>query len=254
MKRFGIGKKGDDEDTNKSKLFGSSKSRSLNQTAANPYAVSQPDLGDHYSQPSPSNFYPNKQYAGSMTSSTTQLPLYSPGPSSQQSAGGDRYLQPVASRGGYSNQGSYGNQSGYGAPIYQDQRPTRRSGGYGGLGRTHSDETTNTDAGRDALFGGARERYQQQQQQQQASQLPPEEQYGANGHGANSFNADSGYGGYDQGHNRQLTAEEQEEEDVQATKDQIRNIKRQDASSTRNALRIAQQAEETGRGKMSAQD
>lgn len=37
-------------------------------------------------------------------------------------------------------------------------------------------------------------------------------------------------------------------EDVQGLKDEIRNIKQQDVSSTRNALRIAQMAEETGRG------
>ena len=63
-----------------------------------------------------------------------------------------------------------------------------------------------------------------------------------------------------------LKAEEQEEEDVQATKNDIRDIKRrmshvrrnvtctklltwvlEDVSETRNALRIAAQAEETGR-------
>lgn len=44
-----------------------------------------------------------------------------------------------------------------------------------------------------------------------------------------------------------MQAEEEEEEDVAATKEQIRFIKQQDVSSTRNALRIAQQAEETGR-------
>lgn len=37
-------------------------------------------------------------------------------------------------------------------------------------------------------------------------------------------------------------------EDVQATKQQIRQLKNQDVASTRNALRIAAQAEETGRG------
>ena len=44
-----------------------------------------------------------------------------------------------------------------------------------------------------------------------------------------------------------MTAEEEENEDVNATKDQIRFLKQQDVSSTRNALRIAAQAEETGR-------
>ncbi|KAF2234549.1 hypothetical protein EV356DRAFT_532856 [Viridothelium virens] len=48
-----------------------------------------------------------------------------------------------------------------------------------------------------------------------------------------------------------LTAEEEEEEDVQATKQQIRQLKNQDVASTRNALRIAAQAEETGRSTLS---
>jgi hypothetical protein len=53
-----------------------------------------------------------------------------------------------------------------------------------------------------------------------------------------------GFGAYE---DRTLTAEEQEEEDVNATKQEIKFIKQQDVSSTRNALRLAQQAEETGR-------
>lgn len=52
------------------------------------------------------------------------------------------------------------------------------------------------------------------------------------------------YGAYE---DRVLTAEEQEEEDIQATKNEIKFIKQSDVSSTRNALRIAAQAEETGR-------
>ena len=43
-----------------------------------------------------------------------------------------------------------------------------------------------------------------------------------------------------------MTAEEEEEEDVQATKQQMKFIKQQDVSSTRNALRLAAQAEEQG--------
>jgi thiamine pyrophosphokinase len=46
---------------------------------------------------------------------------------------------------------------------------------------------------------------------------------------------------------RELTAEEQEEEDISATKNEIKFMKQQDVSSTRNALRLAQQAEESGR-------
>jgi hypothetical protein len=46
---------------------------------------------------------------------------------------------------------------------------------------------------------------------------------------------------------RQLTAEEEEEAGIQDTKQEIRFVKQGDVASTRNALRAAQQAEETGR-------
>ena len=74
---------------------------------------------------------------------------------------------------------------------------------------------------------------------------PPPANDWASGRGQNYGSAD-GYGGgaYEE---RQLTAEEQEEEDVQATKQEIKFIKQQDVASTRNALRIAAMAEETGR-------
>lgn len=114
-------------------------------------------------------------------------------------------------------------------------------GAMGGLGRTNSNETTTTEDNRNALFGGAKERYAQK------GALPP-----TNGRPGGGYSADSGtsgtqggYGAY--GEERQLTAEEEEEEDVQATKQQIRFMKQEDVSSTRNALRIAAQAEETGR-------
>jgi hypothetical protein len=54
------------------------------------------------------------------------------------------------------------------------------------------------------------------------------------------------YGAYQ---DRQLTAEEEEEEDILATKQQIRFMKQQDVSSTRNALRVAAEAEAEGTGR-----
>lgn len=45
-----------------------------------------------------------------------------------------------------------------------------------------------------------------------------------------------------------MTAEEEEEEDIAATKQEIRFMKQQDVSATRNALQAAAMAEETGRG------
>lgn len=158
----------------------------------------------------------------------------------------DRY---GASQGGYGASGygadRYGNQSGSGAEksggnpyaaVPQTNGTSRfsdvRPGGYGGLGRTNSNETATTDMNRDALFGGAAERVQKQQEQG-----PPGYQYGAE-------DETKSYGAYG---DRQLTAEEEEEEDINATKQEIRFMKQQDVSSTRNALRMAAQAEETGR-------
>jgi hypothetical protein len=67
----------------------------------------------------------------------------------------------------------------------------------------------------------------------------------SSGRGANYGNFSTGnYGAYEE---RQLTAEEQEEEDVQGAKQEIKFIKQQDVASTRNAARIVAMAEETGR-------
>jgi hypothetical protein len=72
---------------------------------------------------------------------------------------------------------------------------------------------------------------------------PPPGNDWESGRGQN-YGAGNNYGSYE---SRQLTAEEQEEEDINATKQEIRFMKQQDVSSTRNALRLAAQAEETGR-------
>jgi len=137
----------------------------------------------------------------------------------------------------------YGNQSGYGANRFGDGSASRYGpSGYGGLGSRDPNDTNTADANRDALFGGARDRFQEQQ----TGPPPP---YTA---GTGSSGAAGGYGGYDGGNTstyqeRQLTAEQEEEEDVQATKQEIRFVKQGDVSSTRNALRVAAQAEEVGR-------
>ena len=145
--------------------------------------------------------------------------------------------------GGYSSE-KFGNQNGYGGgsggnPYANVQQPsgTSRQGGYGGLGPTNTHEPDNN---RDELFGGARDRVEQRQQQNPAG-LPPDYQYNP---GNDTTGADRSYGAYG---DRQLTAEEEEEEDIAASKQEIRFMKQQDVSSTRNALRIAAQAEEMGR-------
>jgi hypothetical protein len=103
-----------------------------------------------------------------------------------------------------------------------------------------------TEAGRNELFGGARER-QQQQQQSGGYNSQPSGAYGQSGAYGGTGEQPGGYGAYDQ---RELTAEEQEEEDINATKQEIKFMKRQDAASTQNAVRMAEQALETGRGTM----
>lgn len=99
-----------------------------------------------------------------------------------------------------------------------------------------------TEAGRNELFGNAAQRQQAQPQQSGAYGENASAGYGASGAGYEQ--APGGYGAYG---DRELTAEEQEEEDINATKSEIKFIKQQDVSSTRNALRLAQQAEESGR-------
>jgi len=164
------------------------------------------------------------------------------------SAGDSKY---GPARGGYGGARygaeKFGNANGYGAErsggnpyaSISQTGGTARVGGYGGLGRTNSYETTATDANRDELFGGARERLEQRQQNNMNG--PPGYEYSPAG-GDDSH--DQSYGAYG---DRQLTAEEEEEEDIQATKQEIKFVKQQDVASTRNALRIAAEAEETGR-------
>ncbi|KAF1989739.1 hypothetical protein K402DRAFT_311430, partial [Aulographum hederae CBS 113979] len=223
-------KSADDVSEKKSSLF--SRSNKEKSSGGNPYA--QTSSPDPYAQPAP--------------------PAYNGG-SNNDSFRQDKTPVPVGGYGGsarFGTSGAYANQNGYGASTpYGDERgqesAERRPGGYGGMGgmaRSRSDDT-----GRQALFGDAPQKYQQQQQQQQQqqSQLPPEERNGGEGgYGASSsggYGESQGYGAYA---DRQLTEEEQEEEDVQASKQEIRFIKQQDVSSTRNALRLADQAYQTG--------
>lgn len=266
MKKFGLGKKSEgDEDSGRRALFGSrSKNKSPAPPTNNPYA--QPTAPpDPYTQakmnagiiaPAPKN-------GGSQPPPGAHRGLPS-GPSVRKGYGGGTL--PNASQGdygddkqfrnppgGYGSGGGYGdekfgNAGGYGqdkfgSAAYNGGEPAAASsrygaGGYGGLGRTDSVVTTSTDANRDALFGDARERVQQKGPNGYGEPPP----YGSDAGPAGG--QDRSYGAYG---DRQLTAEEEEDEDIAATKQEIRFLKQQDVSSTRNALRAAAQAEETGR-------
>ncbi|EON64290.1 hypothetical protein W97_03521 [Coniosporium apollinis CBS 100218] len=230
MKKFGFSKKGseatDDDTSTRNALFGSrskSKDTKAAPASSNPYA--QPQAGpDPYAQKAPQDY--------------RQTSSPAPPPYNSNNGGMDPYRRdksPVPP-GGYSaggtSQAAYG-QNRYGSPA-SAASATARPGGYGGFARADSQDTMSTDAGRQELFGGAQQRVQQREDQGGST-------YGAGGEG-------QGYGGYG---DRQLTAEEEEEEDVQATKQQIKFIKQQDVASTRNALRLAEEAEASGRDTLS---
>ncbi|KAF2277411.1 uncharacterized protein EI97DRAFT_449543 [Westerdykella ornata] len=217
--------KDEDDSSNRLALFGSRKKDKSTPPAANPYAAPS-QAADPYNNPPPpySGGSRNDQYGRDKSPAVT-------GPGQPYGRG----------PGGYSAQGgNYGGAGGYGSDRYGSggqEQPSRRPGGYGGLGRANSNDTMSTEAGRNELFGNASQRYQERQQQGGPSGMAPQS-------GAYGQEAPGGYGAYG---DRQLTAEEQEEEDINAAKSEIKFIKQQDVSSTRNALRLAQQAEETGR-------
>lgn len=223
MKKFGFGSKKDKD---------SSKSSSPAQS--NPYAAAPPPAEDPYADV-------NNKFANMSPYQQQKAQVYGGGAGIP---GGPRAGAPSPSPAAPARSPGYGadrfgNGGGYGSNRYEGAAepaaPARGPGGYGGLGRDSIDTTTTDDA-KNALFGGAKDRYAQR------GPPPPNSQeqsaYGAPSRG-------NSYQGY--GEERQLTEEEQEEEDVQATKQSIRDMKRQDVSSTQNALRIAAMAEETGR-------
>ena len=249
------------------------------QATGNPYADVDPSsFEDPYTQGS--NRYPSAP--GSQASPGTQQPKppYARAPGSAasnmsgagSSTGGGggmgefRREKSGVPPGGYGG-GYGGNRYGSGGPEpgpgpglengpasgmgVQGGPPPRRPGGYGGLGGA---DRMDSEAGRAALFGGAPQR---QQHHRPGPVRGPGGPGGPHGNGnlgpENDFgNSTDGManGGYPPPGpaygDRQLTAEEEEEEDVAATKQEIRFMKQSDVSSTRNALRLAAQAEETG--------
>ncbi|OAL37408.1 hypothetical protein AYO20_03257 [Fonsecaea nubica] len=264
MGKFSLRKGDDDDDSSRLALFGSRSKSKSPAPSQNPYASTNP-----YAQPAipPDPYTKAKMSAGVIPPSGQGAPSSSgkpsglPGPGQQRppygrdnaygnqssgSFGGDNKYGPA--QGGYGGGSGYGadkfgNQNGYGGgapggnPYASIQQPsgTSRQGGYGGLG---SSSLYDNDNNRDELFGGARERLEQKKQNPNSG--PPEYEYNSGGADA----GDRSFGAYG---DRQLTAEEEEEEDINALKQDIKFMKQQDVASTRNALRIAAQAEEMGR-------
>ncbi|KAI0593837.1 hypothetical protein F4775DRAFT_471388 [Biscogniauxia sp. FL1348] len=239
MKKFGFGKKSaDDDDANRSALFG--KKGSPAPPSDNPYAqakaANDPYMNDNnkyanvptpYQQtrtglpsgPGPRAGYgaPPLNRSGSSASSATAPPPYS---DNQQPSG-------------YGND-RYGTSSGYGSSKYAGAggyggggaSSSSRPGGYGGLG------PADDDANRDALFSGARERQDQRQANGQSGA------YGESG-------ADSSkYGGY--GEQRELTEEEKDYEAYKDAKAQIHETTKASLATNQNSLRYMNQALDTG--------
>ncbi|KIW65706.1 hypothetical protein PV04_07939 [Phialophora macrospora] len=262
MGKFSL-KRGDDDDGDSSRLalFGSrSKSKSPAPPSNNPYAQTAiaPDpytkakISAGILPPPVQGAAPGQGNVGGLPGPGQQRPPYGRdnayGGASSGSFGGDsKYGPPQGGSRGGSGYGSdkFGNQNGYGGggppggnpyASVQQTSGTSRQGGYGGLGTAN---LYDDDSNRDELFGRAQERLEQKKQNQPGG--PPDYEYSSN----NQPDAgDRSYGAYG---DRQLTAEEEEEEDINATKQDIRFMKQQDVASTRNALRIAAQAEEMGR-------
>lgn len=259
MSKYGRGKKSDgDPDAWRFPLFGS---RSKNKSPAPPYAQSVA---------SPDPYTQAKMNAGiippaSQTVSSRQPPGSGRGlPSGPSMKNGFSGMNPpTESPANYGNEqkfgapsGGYGTGRGYrddkyanpggygraelGSDAYSDGVAGSRygPGGYGGLGRSNNVETTSIDINREQLFGGALQGVQQREAN--GYEEPPP--YGTNL--AQDAAEDKSYGAYG---DRQLTAEEEEEEEIAEIKRKVKQLKEEDVAATRNALRLAAQAEETGR-------
>jgi hypothetical protein len=242
MKKFGFkkSKDGDGEDASRRALFGSrSRDKSPNPQTQN---------SNPYAQPIPVDPYTRAKVNAGVA---PVPPAGAGGYGDVKHPGGPGAGAPVGNmQGGYAPN-RYGNQGGYGGDKYGGGQASGQQaagsrygpGGYGGLGGRDPNDPSQED--RDALFGGARDRVQNQP----GGGAPPPYSTGDAGDAG-------GYGGHGQQdasgtaavyEERQLTAEEEEEEEVTNVKQEMRFIKQGDVASTRNALRVAEQAEETGR-------
>jgi len=275
---FGLkkGEKDGDLDSKKASLFGKSKaSKSATPSSSNPYAAAPPASGDPYGQRN-SNPYASQNgvsdpymqnsqssFSHPPTSSFGSLTLNSEqgGPPAYGAGSGpapSRYEKSPVPPGGYGGgapryppSGSYGQTGGYGSDpygggsnSYGGGQSRYGPGGYGGLGRTNSQDTTTTDAGRTALFGDAPKRVQEQRTVAAETQTGGDNSY-ANSGGYGSSDLPGGYGA-----DREMTAEEQEEQEVSSTKQQIRETKQDTLSALDRSNAIVARMLETGSSTM----
>ncbi|KAI1330289.1 hypothetical protein F5Y16DRAFT_363701 [Xylariaceae sp. FL0255] len=250
MKKFGFGSKknGGDEDPKRAALFGNRAGSSTPQSD-NPYAqqpASDPYMREDNTKYAPMNAYqrardglpsgPAASRGGygatpldrndSVSSSGTAPPPYSNNTSGGY--GNDRYGTSSGYGGGnkYAGANSYGNASASGA--------SSRPGGYGGMGRTESA----SDEARDALFSGARDRYDNKQIGQGAVG-------GGYGQSGVSGADDNRYGG-GYGDQREMTEEEKEAAEYKNIKSQIHQTTQASLQTNQNSLRYMNQALDTG--------
>lgn len=220
---MGLFKSNDDDNSSKHRFFGGKKKE---KPAPNPYAQS-PRIDPFTKAKIEAGVAPlPENYAGSNSSPASQSP------------------HNIPSDNKYSANGNYSNPGGYGSKRFDGPSAGSgsRHGGYGGLGSSDPNDPE-TDADRNELFGNSRKH------PSNSESNPPPYSEGLNGDGP----VGQAYGGGSNDYSmatfqeRQLTAEEEEEQDIKATKEEMRFVKQGDVSSTRNALRAAAQAEETGR-------
>jgi len=224
---FGRSKKNEEaEEAQKSTLFSTKKSTRPSFTQTNPYAATQAD--DPYAA-SPSN--PPPPYGNSDPSMSRFRAEKTPVPPGGYGQGGPSQRFAAGSNTGYSGYGQ--GQDRYGASSAPPAAGGSRygSGGYGGLGAAPDAQNADVDSNRDALFGNAPARladrgYQDNDysSQSQANRTALSEWESGRGP---SYGAQDQSASYEQ---RVLSPEEQENEDVEGVKSEIRFIKQQDVS------------------------
>lgn len=244
MKKMGFSKKSDgDDDSNRSGLFGRKKAAQeenpyAQQPAEDPYAKKTPYQQARAGLPGG----PRPGGAGGGLPSGPgprgggPPPPYSNSPQPGGGASGGYGADKLGATGGY-GANRYDSSS---APAYgqrpspaPSRGPTRGPGGYGGLGRNDSSAT---DDNRDALFSGAQAR------ETQRYETAGNDRYGQGQSGA----AGGSYDGY--GVQRELTEQEQEQEDVRGMSRQIRDVRQESVRTLDRSLAMADQAIETSLG------
>lgn len=232
---FGRSKKNEDaEEAQKSVLFSTKKSTRPSFTQTNPYATAQAD--DPYaaspSNPPPPPYGNSDPSISQFRAEKTPVPPggYGGGP---QSGPSQRFAG--SSNPGYSGYSGYNQgQDRYGASSAPPAAGGSRygSGGYGGLGAAPRAENADTDSNRDALFGNAPTKladrgYQNNDYSSQSQANKTAVSEWESGRGSSYGASEQTSTPYEQ---RVLSPEEQENEDVDAVKNEIRFIKQQDVS------------------------